>query len=346
MDKGRVKESRRYLSLDYIGGIAMAKQLPYTRREAKAWAKKHVVDWYECPLTPMTKDYTFDEAGMRENLEAYIEMGEAGLVLGGFLAECWNVKLSDWKRYHEIMADANRGRLPLWTIILDPSVHQALEKMQFVQELGYVGAEVINPVVQLRSDQEIYDYFKYMTDHSDLAIWLYRTPVSGKVLGFDLIQKLAEIDTVVGVKEGTLNPINALSLRKLVPDNFVVSNPDEYAWLHELRHGGQVLWGGFTNIIYGKKREVLHTYTKLAREGKWEEAYPLWESLESVRDLMSKFFGEPLVRTASYATPIGNIKAWYEAMGLKAGPMLPPVRNISPEEKEKIKGELKRVGVI
>jgi len=107
-----------------------------------------------------------------------------------------------------------------------------------------------------------------------------------------------------------------------------------------------VLWGGFTNIIYGKKRELLHTYTKLAREGKWEEAYPLWESLESVRDLMSKFFGEPLVRTASYATPIGNIKAWYEAMGLKAGPMLPPVRNISPEEKEKIKGELKKVGVI
>jgi len=182
----------------------MAKQLPFTRREAKAWAKKNVVDWYEAPLTPMTKDYTFDEAGMRENLEAYIEMGETGLVIGGFLSECWNVKLSDWKRYHQIMADANRGRLPLWTIILDPSVHQALEKMQFVQELGYVGAEVINPVVQLRSDQEIYDYFKYMTDHTDLAIWLYRTPVSGKVLSFDLIQKLAEIDTVVGVKEGTL----------------------------------------------------------------------------------------------------------------------------------------------
>ncbi|MDI3543487.1 MAG: 4-hydroxy-tetrahydrodipicolinate synthase, partial [Candidatus Atribacteria bacterium] len=50
--------------------------------------------------------------------------------------------------------------------------------------------------------------------------------------------------------------------------------------------------------------------------------------------------------TASYATPIGNIKAWYEAMGLKAGPMLPPVRNIYPEEKEWIKEELKKTGVI
>lgn len=32
----------------------------FTRREAKAWAKKNVVDWYDCPITPMTSDYTFD----------------------------------------------------------------------------------------------------------------------------------------------------------------------------------------------------------------------------------------------------------------------------------------------
>jgi 4-hydroxy-tetrahydrodipicolinate synthase len=191
----------------------MAKQLPYTRKEVKAWAKKNIVDWYGCPITPVTPDYTLDEAGMRENLEAYIEMKENALVVGGFIAEGWNLKLSDWKRYHEIMADAAKGRIPLWTIILDPSVHQALEKMQFVQELGYVGAEVINPVVQLRSDQEIYDYFKYMTDHSDLAIFLYRTAVSGKLMSFDLIYRLADIDTVVGVKQGSLNYNDTLALR-------------------------------------------------------------------------------------------------------------------------------------
>jgi hypothetical protein len=31
--------------------------------------------------------------------------------------------------------------------------------MQFVQELGYVGAEVVTPMVQLRRDEEIYDLF-------------------------------------------------------------------------------------------------------------------------------------------------------------------------------------------
>jgi len=318
--------------------------MQYTRKEAKAWCKQHVKDWYECPLTPMTKDFAFDEAGIRENIEAYIEMGETGLVMGGFLSECWNVKLSDWKRYHEIVADAVKGRLDLWTIILDPSVHQALEKMQFVEKLGYNGAEVINPVVQLRSDEEIYDYFKYMTDHSNLAVWLYRTAVSGKLLSFDLIQRLADLETVVGVKQGSLNHSDSLMLRKQVRSDFVVADPDETWWLDDLRNGGQVLWGGFTHIIYGKKRKVLDQYTALARSGKWEEARVLWETLRPIADLMGELFALPLARTASYATPIGNIKAWYEAIGLKAGPMLPPVKNLSEAEKERVKEAVKKVG--
>lgn len=53
------------------------------------------------------------------------------------------------------MAEANAGRMDLWTIILDPSPRQALERMKFVEQLGYTGAEIINPVVQLKSDDEI-----------------------------------------------------------------------------------------------------------------------------------------------------------------------------------------------
>jgi len=188
--------------------------MEYTKKEAKAWCKEHVKDWYECPLTPMTKDFQMDEAGMRENIEKYIEMGETGLVVGGFLAEGWNMKLSDWKRYHEIYADAVKGRIDLWTIILDPSVHQALEKMEFVEKLGYNGAEVINPVVQLKTDKEIFNYFKYMTDHTDLAVALYRTPVSGTVLSFDLVKKLGELDTVVAVSKGNLSHPETLKLRE------------------------------------------------------------------------------------------------------------------------------------
>ena len=319
--------------------------MKYTRSEAKAWHKEHVVDFYECPLTPMTKDMTLDEAGIRENIEAYVAMGLNGLVVGGFVAECWNLKLSDWMRYHEIVADANKGRLDLWTIILDPSVHQALEKMEFVEKLGYDGAEVINPVVQLRGDNEVYNYFKYMSDHSKLAIWLYRTAVSGKVMSVELLQRLADIDTIVGVKQGVLNYADTLKIRKKIRPDFVVGDPTEYYYLQDLRNGGQVLWGSFAYTLYGKKRHLLKEYADLARAGKWEEAYSKWATLQPVRDLMDELFAEHIAKTASYAGAVPNVKAWYEAIGLKAGPAIPPVENLSPAEKERIIARIKEAGI-
>lgn len=319
--------------------------MEFTRSEAKKWAKNKVNGFYLCPTTPMTNEMTFDEAGIRENIDAYVDMGVDGLVVGGFIAECWNVKLSEWLRYHEIVADAVKGRMDLWTIILDPSVHQALEKMEHVEKLGYNGAEVINPVVQLRTDTEVFDWFKYLTDHSDLAICLYRTPVSGKVLGWDLMQRLAELDTVIGAKQGAMNRAETLKIRSLMPDDFITSDPFEYFFLDDLRHGGQVVWGELSYILYGKKRHLAREYYNLAREGRWEEAYEKWNGLAEVREFYHDLFIWEIAKTATYAGALGNIKAWYEAIGLKAGPILPPVPTASPEVKAKIKARLQEIGV-
>jgi 4-hydroxy-tetrahydrodipicolinate synthase len=94
--------------------------MEFTRKEAKQWALKNVRGLYMCPLSPVTPDFKFDEAGLRENIEKYVDMGIDGLVVGGFISECWNVKPAEWNRYHEIVADAVKGRMDLWTIILDP----------------------------------------------------------------------------------------------------------------------------------------------------------------------------------------------------------------------------------
>ena len=155
--------------------------LDFTRGEAKQWALEQIKGFYMCPISPVNDQLEIDESGLRENIEAFIEMGVNGLVVGGFISEGWNLTPSKWLRYHEVVADAAQGRIPLWTIILDPCVHTALEKLDAIEKMGFEGAEVINPVVQLRTDDEIFDWFKYLTDRTDLAICLYRTPVSGGV---------------------------------------------------------------------------------------------------------------------------------------------------------------------
>ncbi len=239
----------------------------YTRSEAKKWANDTLKGFFLCPVTPVNNDFNFDEEGMRANVESFIEMGVDGLVVGGFIAECWNATLDEWYRYHEVMAEAVNGRIPIFSIILDPSAYQAVEKMQRLEAMGFDGVEVINPVVQLRTDDEIFDWFKFVTDRSDMAVMLYRTPVSGKVLGWDLMNRLADLETVVGTKQGVVSRAESLKLRHIMRDDFVLSDPLEPVFLDDLRRGGQVVFGELSFILYGKKRHLVTEYRALAAQG-------------------------------------------------------------------------------
>lgn len=320
--------------------------MEFTPSEAKQWALKNVRGFYMCPITPLQENgLDFDEEAMRANIEAYIEMGVDGLVVGGFIAECWNMKFADWLRYHQVVADAVKGRVDIWTIILDPSVHQSLQKMEYVERLGYSGAEVINPIVQLRTDDEVYDYFAYMAERSPLAICLYRTPVSGKVMGMDLMKRLADIDTVIGVKQGELSRAVSLKMRREMRDDFIVMDPAEHWYLDEQKEGGQVLWGELSFILYGNKRHLMKDYVRLAAEGDWAAATEAWRGLTDVRRYFEDEFLWTVANTFTYAGALSTLKIWYEEIGLKAGPVMPPLKNPPAERRQVIADKLNSMQV-
>ena len=159
--------------------------MEYSRGEAKQWAQQNLRGFYDAPLTPFTREGEIDEPALRDNIDQFVDMGMDGIVVGGFIGEAWNLTLSEWYRYHELIAEAVAGRIDISTIILDPSARQAIEKINAVEQMGYRSAEVMNPAVQLKADDEIYSFYRYITDRSDMAIILYRTPVSGTVLSLE-----------------------------------------------------------------------------------------------------------------------------------------------------------------
>jgi len=321
---------------------------PFAKHEAQAWAQTHLKGLYLCPLTPFKEDFSLDEEGLRENLQAFLDMGVDGLVVGGFFAEGWNMTLEEWKAYHRIVAEEVGGRIPLFTIILDYSAYQALERLRYVEELGYTGAEVMNPPVQLRTEEEIYAYFRFLAERTQLALVLYRTPVSGKVYSHETVERLAEIPNIVGVKNGTLAWTDSIALRRRVAGRLVVSEPDEAVFVYDVAFfGGQLLYGELSLILYGKQRHHLRRYTDLVLAGDFSQARPLSEALEPVRKVYREVLLERIARTASYVGAHPYLKAWFELLGLRAGPTRPPLpARISEEEKEDLARRLQAVGVL
>ena len=321
--------------------------MDYTRNEVKQWAQKNLRGFYDAPFTPFTKDGQIDEEGLRNNIEILIEdIGIDGMCVGGFLAEAWNLKLSDWFRYHEIYADAVKGRVDLSTIVLDPSVHQALEKLEFVEKLGFNSAEIMNPSVQFKTDDEIYNFYKYISDRSDLAIVLYRTPVSGTVLSMEVMSRLAELETLVGVKQASLKRSDTVKLRRDLPEDFSVFEPFEYFWLDDALSGYPVTsWAAFVYTLYGKRREEIKQYIGLVEEGKNDEARKVWENLRPCGNMIEDMGAETIAKTQSYASGFTIFKPWYDAIGLTGGHVLAPVSDVSQEEREKLHAKLVEVGI-
>lgn len=98
-------------------------------------------------------------------------------------------------------------------------------------------------------------------------------------------------------------------------------------------------------MLYGKKRHLARDYYNLAMAGKWDEARVKWAGLNDVREYYHELFIWEIARSATYAGSLANIKAWYEAIGLRAGPIRPPVPDVTPQKKEEIKAKLASMGI-
>ena len=317
-------------------------------REAKDWARENIKGFFNCPLTPMTPDFELDEAAMRQNIEAYIDCGVDGLVVGGFFAEGWNMTFDEWATYHRVVAEAAEGRVPLMTIVLESSAYTAVEKLRLVESLGYAGAEVMNPSVQLKTESEIVDFFRFLASQTEIGLVLYRTPVSGTVYGHGAVAQLAEIDSVMGVKNGTLSWNDTIALRRLVGDQLVVSEPNERLFVYDAGFfGGQTLFGEQSFLLYGKRRAEMRRYVDLVLAGEFDAARPISDALDPVREIFEDILISAIARTASYVSAMPQLKAWFELLGFPMGPMRPPTRaSVTEEERDELAERLTRAGVI
>ncbi|MBC6427708.1 MAG: dihydrodipicolinate synthase family protein [Cellvibrionales bacterium] len=322
--------------------------LPYTRSNIRQWARETLRGIFEAPMTPITADFQLDEAGIHHNIEKYLDLGVEGLVTGGNLSEGWNMTPDEWKRCHAVYAEAARGKAELFTIILDSSPRIAVEKLNYVQSLGFTGAEIMNPPFGLVTEQDGIDYFKYISDHSDMAIVVYRSPSSGRLLSHATIAEIMKLPTVVGMKQGSLRA-ETVYLREVCPEDSLVMQPLEWDFMHDLWRGGvPCMFANYVYTIYGKKREMLRSYMNDAVAGNWKRGWDTFHALRPVQVAIDKSHSTSLDidQVGSYVRANTIVKAWFEAVGFKAGPPLPPLQQVSAAVREQVQQTAREIGVI
>lgn len=165
--------------------------------------------------TKFNEDDTLDLIMFRKNIEAQLEAGVSGIILGGTLGEA-STLTDDEKRIliQETVAIVD-GKVPVIINIAEQSTKDAMLAAQRAKEYGASGLMILPPMRYKATDYETVVYFKTVAKSTDLPIMIYNNPVDYKIeVTLDMFEELLEeCDNIEAVKESTRDISNITRIR-------------------------------------------------------------------------------------------------------------------------------------
>jgi 4-hydroxy-tetrahydrodipicolinate synthase len=259
------------------------------------------------------------------------------------MGEFWSLAGSERRRVVEITVDSTRGRCPVIAHTGHTSAQQALELTRHAQKAGAEFAVLINPYYPPASDDGLYRWFETVCAGVDIGIWLFDTAYAGVCLSLELIERLAAIDNVCGIKVGR-DHARYLEVLARVGGEILVCEPNEGTWLENMRdHGQRVFMSSAAPYLYQTPQwQPMRDYTTLALSGDFTAAAQVAATLDPVRAVAAKW----LHGKARRFDTVASIKAWAALVGMSGGPVRPPLLPHTPAELDELAADLDAAGLL
>ena len=313
------------------------------RKDAKDWAREHMKGLWTSPMYPFTQDYKLDEAGIRNNVEYMLKVKSTGLGFG--FSEPWVCSHAERTRAFEVATDAVRKRVPAYVHTTDHSVEETINFTKRAMAIGADAVMIWPPYEWAKTQEMICDFYEYVASKVDMAIFLYNTYHSGIAMTPETIARLAKIPNVCALKDAVNDVAHTVRCIELCGDQIVISEPLEDHLLTMTLHHKQQLMLGTTSVflMQSPHRQPIQEYWELAKQGKADEATRKYNELQPLRDVWKGIY-EVLWDKKGATHPLPYIKYWMDLMGMSAGPVRPPMANLSDDQKARFKARLEASG--
>ena len=318
----------------------------YSRSDAKFYARTNLHGVWGAIPYPFTPADELNEQGLRRNIRYCIDNQLLdGIYCGHFMSEFWALTTEERKRAAEIVVDECRGDIPVMVHTGHTSVKESVELSHHAERIGADYLAVGNPYFIAYDEAQIYDYFHYISERTEAGILITNTGYTGIVLTPEMINRLADLENVVAVKNSPKMP-HTLETLRLVGDRIIVSSPDESIWFPLMvEHGCRLYMSSAAPYLLQKPSQTpMRDYTTLVFQGQIEDAAPIAQSLEPARKIFNKWLRDPW--PARRLMPIAYLKAWCDLLGMVGGPVRPPLLQVTPAEREALRQDLASIGLI
>jgi 4-hydroxy-tetrahydrodipicolinate synthase len=313
------------------------------KRDAKDWAREHVKGLWTTPMIPFKPDFVLDQQGIRHNVERMLQAKSDGIGFG--FSEPWVLSLAERKRAMEVSIDAIGKRVPAYLHSSDHSVEETINLTRHAEAVGADAVMIWTPYEWAKNQEMVCDFFEYVASKVDIAIFAYNTYHSGICMTPETVDRIANIPNVCALKDAINDVTHTVRCMELAGDRIVVSDPLEDHLLTMTLHFKQQVMLGTTSVflMQSPSLQPVRDYFLLAQQGKAAEAARLYYELQPLRDVWTGIY-EVLWDKKSAAHPLPVIKHWMDLIGMAAGPVRPPMHNLTEAQKAEFKARLEAAG--
>ncbi|OIQ22415.1 MAG: 4-hydroxy-tetrahydrodipicolinate synthase [Flavobacterium sp. MedPE-SWcel] len=281
-------------------------------------------------VTPFKKDFSIDVEALKNIVNFQIDNGIDYLVVLGTTAESATLTKEEKELVISTIVATNAGRLPLVLGVGGNNTNEVVAELKSKDLSAFTAVLSVSPYYNKPTQEGIYQHFKAVSQASPLPIILYNVPgrTASNMLPDTVVRLATDFENIVAIKEAAGDIVQAMTLIKNTPDDFLVISGDDMITLPMVLAGG----AGVISVIGEGFPKQFSDMVRLGLDKKVDEAYKLHYLLADSIDMI---FEE--------GNPAG-IKSVFKSLGLCEGVVRLPLLPVSDDLATRLATFTKQIG--
>ncbi|MGP4118870.1 4-hydroxy-tetrahydrodipicolinate synthase [Psychrobacter aquimaris] len=234
-------------------------------------------------VTPMHPDGTVDYKRLADLIDWQIEQGTHCLVAVGTTGESATLSMQEHSDVIRYFVQHVKGRVP---VIAGTGANNTMEAIKLTQDAADAGADcalLVAPYYNKPPQEGLYQHYKAIASAVNIPQMLYNVPGRTVVdIAQETVERLADIDNIVAIKDATGSIARGEQLIKAVGDRIVVLSGDDGTALDLMQFGGK---GNISVTANVAPKAMSETFTAALR-GDFDAAHKVHDVVKHLhRDL-------------------------------------------------------------
>lgn len=236
-------------------------------------------------VTPFTEDNKIDYDSLSELIEMHIRHKTDAIVICGTTGEASTLTDDEQEAIIGFAVKFAAGRIPVIAGAGSNNTAALIEKAKRAENAGADAILSVTPFYNKANYSGVTAHYECLSHTVDIPIIIYNVPSrTGMSMPVDALERLSELDNIVGIKEASGNAAFVSKIRYSVPEIGVYSGNDDIV-VPVMALGGVGVISVCANIFPDR----VHEMCRLMLDGKTAEAAKLQNGLSEVNE---KLFSE------------------------------------------------------